>query len=324
MIENEKPRNLGLLGAILVLVAILCMALRSWRAWGDPVIDFPQQLYIAWRIAAGEVLYRDIQYFYGPFSQLFNGALFYTFGPGYFVVSMANLFLAAVISLLIYLIVWRAFDWASGLIAALAFVLIHMFNPYSCFSFLAPYSHEATHGTFFLLVIIALSAKTSGPRDHRIWILLGLASGLIVFTKPEFILASALIIGANIFIDRRSSSDFFWKSFIGLLGGISIPFLCVFAYFTIAGKFSLIDAFRAIFASINPTLSIHLAKNPLYKSALGTDEYFGSNLIATFKALGLIILFLGLSAGIDTIKQKNQNMDRDPCLDWYVDLAEPS
>src|ERR1700690_525900 len=41
----------------------------SWRRWPDTLIDFGNDLYRAWRIAQGAVLYRDVDSFYGPLSQ---------------------------------------------------------------------------------------------------------------------------------------------------------------------------------------------------------------------------------------------------------------
>src|ERR1700736_2257824 len=63
----------------------------SWRKWPDPLIDFGQQLYNAWQLANGAVLYRDIGCLYGPLSEYFNAAVFRIFGPGLIIVVFANL-----------------------------------------------------------------------------------------------------------------------------------------------------------------------------------------------------------------------------------------
>ena len=53
-------------GPALVALAAVAMAAWTWRAWPDPLIDFGQQLYVSWRLAEGDALYRDVAYLYGP------------------------------------------------------------------------------------------------------------------------------------------------------------------------------------------------------------------------------------------------------------------
>lgn len=307
--DAKKPQNMGLLGALLLLSVNLCFALRSWRGWGDAVIDFPQQLYIAWRISAGDILYRDIQYFYGPFSQLFNGLLFYVFGPGYIVLTMANLAIATVISLVIYRSVWKAFDWGSGLLASLAFVLIHIyqqFNLVSGYNFVAPYSHEATHGTFFLLMIVVVAATTEATGLARRWFFMGFAFGASLLTKPEFILAATLVIGAKITLEFFQDKTA-WRSKLGnFLLGASLPVGGSFSYFYFFADFSFVDSFRATLAAINPAPTTVLVSNPLYARTFGIDEYFWQNITQMGMALGKIAAILGIAFAIDLIKTERE------------------
>jgi hypothetical protein len=61
----------------------------SWGTWPDLLVDFGRELYVPWRITAGEVLYRELAYFHGPLSPYFNALLFTVFG-----VSLRTLLLA--------------------------------------------------------------------------------------------------------------------------------------------------------------------------------------------------------------------------------------
>ena len=38
----------------------------SWGRWGELVVDWGRELEIARRLAAGDVLYGDVRYWYGP------------------------------------------------------------------------------------------------------------------------------------------------------------------------------------------------------------------------------------------------------------------
>ena len=48
----------------------------SWGTWPDVLVDFGKELYLAWRLAEGDVLYRDLAYFHGPLPQYVNALWF--------------------------------------------------------------------------------------------------------------------------------------------------------------------------------------------------------------------------------------------------------
>src|SRR5262245_9777594 len=69
--------------SIVVLTYCLC-AWLTWRKWPDLLVDFGEQLYLPWRISAGDVLYRDVMYLTGgPVSQYYHAALFKLFGVSF-------------------------------------------------------------------------------------------------------------------------------------------------------------------------------------------------------------------------------------------------
>ena len=53
--------------ALLVLLA-LAMLWWTWGRWPDVLVDFGRELYVPWRLASGDVLYRDVAYLNGPLS----------------------------------------------------------------------------------------------------------------------------------------------------------------------------------------------------------------------------------------------------------------
>ena len=55
-------------GPLILLAATIAMLWWTWFKWPDPVVDFGRELYTAWQISEGKVLYRDIAYFNGPLS----------------------------------------------------------------------------------------------------------------------------------------------------------------------------------------------------------------------------------------------------------------
>ena len=88
------PRPIWLDAAALAAV-FAGLTAWSWGTWPDVLVDFGRELYVAWRLAEGDVLYRDVASFYGPFSPYVNGALFRLVGAGLQTLVVANLVVLA-------------------------------------------------------------------------------------------------------------------------------------------------------------------------------------------------------------------------------------
>lgn len=89
-------------GWLLIFATGALMAYWTWGAWPDVVIDFGRELYVAWRLTEGDVLYRDLAYFNGPLSPYINMIWFRLFGVGLRTLVLCNLFLLACFVVLLY------------------------------------------------------------------------------------------------------------------------------------------------------------------------------------------------------------------------------
>jgi hypothetical protein len=186
----------------LVAGALYTLA-TSWRRWPDPVIDAGHQLYTAWRLSEGAVLYRDVGYLYGPLSSYLNAVLFWVFGPGMMVLVWANLFVYSAIMVLAYKIFRGAYGVLGAVAACTIFVWVFSFNqlvPVGNYTYALPYAHESTHGVLVVLGIIwATSAWIS---QMRVWqaSVVGALCGLTLVLKPEFTLAGGLVAGSALLL----------------------------------------------------------------------------------------------------------------------------
>ena len=89
-------------GPALIVAASVTMLAWTWGTWPDVLIDFGRERYIPWRLAQGEVLYRDIAFYNGPLSQYFNALWFYLFGASFRTLVFCNLVLLAGLMALLY------------------------------------------------------------------------------------------------------------------------------------------------------------------------------------------------------------------------------
>src|SRR6266496_3630213 len=155
---NVWRARLEVVGLVALAGTAAFFVATSWRKWPDPLIDFGEQLYSAWQLSQGAVLYRDVDLLYGPLSQYFNAVIFRIFGPGLTVFAFSQ------------------------------------FVDAGNYEYAAPYSHEVIHGTLIcLLLCLALVHWVDNPTRSRSF-LVGLLFGLTVILKPEFIVAGVLMI----------------------------------------------------------------------------------------------------------------------------------
>jgi hypothetical protein len=136
----------------LILAAIGgCMTAWTWLTWPDILVDFGRELYVPWRLVAGADLYTDLAYFNGPLSPYFNALWFRVFGESVQTLVAVNLVVLALITWALYWTLSHAASRFSALAATAAFLAGLAFIRTN-YNFVAPYSHELTHGILILLV----------------------------------------------------------------------------------------------------------------------------------------------------------------------------
>ena len=279
---------------ILVAAGVM-MAGISWLKWPDLVIDFGEQVYVAWRLSDGAVLYRDIVYFYGPLSSYVHALLFKLFGPQLIVLIIFNLVLVAGLTVLIYRLFLFTGSRLSATIAGLIFLTVFAFAQYLWMgnhNFICSYVYDVTHGIFLSFLAAGQYMKFAESRSLKRLMLLGLLSGLVLLTKIEVSLAWSVAVLTGLFLlltSRECSRGEWWKYgglfFLGLL----LPFLMFTLYFAYHMGWGL--GLRAMLGPWTYVFSTAIGSLAFYKGVMGTDA-LGENLVLITKYLFSWTLFL--------------------------------
>lgn len=121
-------------------------------------IDEGQVLYGAWRVARGDLPYRDFQHLYGPSLFFLNGALLRVFGEDLRVVRLGLVVLKAGLALVVYLLARRVARAPFALVAY-AFFLAVWGSPLWLFN--TPYAghYAITWDLCGVLAVLSLSAR---------------------------------------------------------------------------------------------------------------------------------------------------------------------
>ncbi len=165
-------------------VAFAALTVLTWRRWGNPELDPGADLTAADLVAHGTVPYEQLRYFYGPAGLYALAAAFRVLGTNLTVAFGFGLAQTAAILAAFHALARR---WLDPVLAGLAtLVLLAIGFSGTLFNFVLPHTNAATFGLLFtLLQALALAYR-------RPW-LAGAAAGVVLLTRPEFVIAAAAI-----------------------------------------------------------------------------------------------------------------------------------
>jgi len=250
------------------------MMVWSWGTWPDVLIDFGAQLYLAWRLATGQVLYTEIAHLKGPLSPYLNALLFRMFGVGLYTLVLGNLVIVGGVLYLLYQVLVEISNRFAATLACLVFIAIFGFGQYvgiGNYNFICPYSHEVTHGFTLSLVAIYYLSKYLKQRHHAALIGAGLATGLVFLTDVHLFVsvvgAMLVALACSIWMEpgshRRSFS--LLGTFIGIATGPP-----TIAYVLLCFVMPRGEALRAILGQWQLILSPTVMAATFYRQGMGT------------------------------------------------------
>jgi hypothetical protein len=165
-------------------------AVASWQRWIQPFVDGSREMQVPARVAAGERLYGDVVYYYGPAAPWINGAALRVFGRNWGVLELVGGLAGAGLLAALYRLTRRAASpLAAGGAVTLAAALC--FGAPNGGSFLFPYAFASLFAIAGGFAALAALAETGGARlsGRNAAAAAGLALALLA--KPEIGAAAA-------------------------------------------------------------------------------------------------------------------------------------
>ena len=278
------------LAAPLVPTAVFgAMLLATAGAWPDPWVDTGLQLYAAQRIAAGDVLYRDLSWLFGPLSVYSDGALFALVGVSLTALFTLDIGLFALLCGLVYRLCAAA-GGAFAASAATSLVIItsgfSSLSTYAGYQFVCPYSHELTHGVLLAVATLVAALRFrehAQQRELRRLTAVGVLIGLAALTKPEALLAS-IAAALPLVVDglRQLPRERRARALVGLALSAAAPVVVALAALSTA--MPLASAARALLDTHAQAFAPEFRSLPFYRRLAGLDAP-GAHLAAMFGSL---------------------------------------
>ena len=159
-----------------ILASFAAGLAASWQCWGNPLVDSGRELNVPLRLIHGEMLYSDVNYFYGPFSPYLNALLYRALHPSLWVLWGRGMVSTVLILALSYWIARQiagrfpatlaclAITWVCALKSQGNYMMAYAFGGVEMLAVTTGESHSskdiprAAHLTFFLLAGLYLSA----------------------------------------------------------------------------------------------------------------------------------------------------------------------
>jgi hypothetical protein len=286
---------------------------KSWMRWPDPLIDFPRDLYIAWRVSAGDMLYEkvgnapEVASWYGPLAHLAEGAGFRIFGVGMDTIVWMNVFLTVGILLLlrgIFGVMGNRFSvWLCSMTFLLVFFVCHLVD-LGNYNFITPYVAQTTYGLAGLLLMLwALLWHLRSDWGWWLW-LAGVGVGVTYLDKPEPLLAAAGalgVYGAAQLVQRfrqktpgggwRGAWVLGWTSAVWLGVGFGVTWAPVFIYFLARGgvAYALKATDWVPYTMMADSFRKTVANSAIFSSFFGFDHPL-QNFLSHLQAGALLLL----------------------------------
>jgi hypothetical protein len=140
------------------LTLVIWLVCGSWMRWMDPLIDYGREVYLPWRVLNGEHIGRNFIHPYGPLSVYLNAGLMAVTGVSVQTLVGANLVVFGGIIACLFVVSRRSFGFVPASVATLIAIPVFGFGHYwgiNNYTYVAPYSHEATHGMLLLFGLLA-------------------------------------------------------------------------------------------------------------------------------------------------------------------------
>jgi len=259
-----------------LLIAAVAGSLACW-IWGhtgEILLDFGGQLYIAWQVSIGKVLYRDVSSVYGPLSPCLNAIVMKLFGPSLNVILTANLIILGFITAILYFLLRAMSSTFSTTVATIFFLSVFALSAptrLANYNFLTPYAHEMTHGFLLCLAAIACIEWFSHKQTLLPVFAGGLLTGLAFLTKPEIFLgcAAAFYLGLLAVVWTQRSKSF-GRILAAALIALALPPVIALLFFSTG--MPLKAAFSSVIGGWQFINQPFVVSSNFYKGSFGTDE----------------------------------------------------
>jgi Dolichyl-phosphate-mannose-protein mannosyltransferase len=284
----------------LLWLGYVILLIGSWRRWTQPIVDHGREMNLPARIAAGEALYQDVQYLYGPLAPQLNALLFSVFGLRLGVLHVAGAICAALILFLIYHVARQVMDPLESLVTTSLVLVLCAVK--STANYISPYSYAALYGVALALISLWFALKYWREGGGRAPFWAGIFAGLALITKWEIALAAVAAGLVALLLSSLSSRRLLWTEWLRFLFPVlAIPSV-VFVILVIRVPLKTLIEDNHIFFSNMPPQLIYFNRH-----VSGLAE-FPASLWFMLSGLGMFVFWCGMIIALGALTSRQSTV----------------
>ncbi len=264
-------RRSTLIAAAFVALSAVLMAAWTWRRWADPIVDFGGEAYLAWRLAEGDVLYRDLANFIGPLASYTQALGMKLFGVSLTTVALVGLAQLALVLALLFRLCARLANEFAAAIACVGFTTLcglALHSGAGNYNFVWPYSQDLPLAIALALLAFELAHHWLQRPRAPLAFGVGLCLGLVVLTKVETTVALAAGLLALWAAAPQPAREKLAHAKFALIG-VAAPFALAVGLLSLA--MPPLEALAGALGSWPHALRGDAADFPLYRIAMGLE-----------------------------------------------------
>jgi hypothetical protein len=190
---TRRERRVATLGAAALVLASVGLFLVSRGKWSDAIIDSGREWIVPDALARGELLYRDVVYWFGPFTPYFHAAFFRIFGSSFSTLVVAGVVGSVGVLTALYFALRRVTGKAEAALWTALGIPVLIFMPNAGGPILGM-GYRIWHAAAFSLAAIAVAARPAPDRPAFNAAAAGALSALSGLCRTEWGLASLIAV----------------------------------------------------------------------------------------------------------------------------------
>ncbi len=313
-----SSRRAALAGSVLLVLATILLWSVSRGKWSDALIDSGREWIVPDALSRDALLYRDVVYWFGPFTPYFHAAFFRLFGSSIPTLVLAGAVASIAVLSALFFALRRVTGRAEAALWTALAVPALVFMPHAGGSLLGM-GYRIWHAAAFALLAVAAASRSPGGRSLARPLASGSLCALAGLCRTEWgLVALASVVLATAVRERRNR--FFWKEAATAGLGFLLVFGGVIGVFVLlAGPKAVLEEGHVLLTGLpEETRTFLLAFSGLrdwrrgiaellYSSAMWTGAFLLVETLALWKqrplslrggvrALGMLLLVLALAA----------------------------
>jgi 4-amino-4-deoxy-L-arabinose transferase-like glycosyltransferase len=187
-VSKKRLKKLTLARDPWLCLVLTCFVIFAWASWGKvqfPLIDVGREVEIPARLLTDQLLYRDIETYYGPLAYYANALALKLFGHHLEVLLTIGIVMALVATILVYRLAQHLTNTSWAALCTICFVMYCALGP-GLYNFMLPYSYGGVYATVLCLLAITCLKYYSQNEQLRWLVLAGIFSGLSGIAKQEY------------------------------------------------------------------------------------------------------------------------------------------